>query len=761
MVESASATVLLPSRNIQSNSSEVSMPLANTLHLARGDYITIHGKRFTASAVEEIVKGEGYFIRPDGYTRQSAGATLNATVEVGKIEKLIEGSRVVLTSEEGADSLDGDEVKAMLLGRLVAKGQLVASSFDGNTCDNGKVGTYHEIVFTVVDTKPSSVVKISKVTQVIVSKDADVPSTEVVGYDRIGGLDETIEKLRIYVSASLANTDLFNQLGIPQYRGILLRGPNGTGKTLIINLLLQETGAYRVTITPDRLLRDGFPQACTRLREKFAEAKEHSPAIIAFEKIDRICRKSEGYGSPELDQLATTLANEFDSLGEKDVIVLASANNREAIDPILLTAGRFDKEIVFDPPNEEGRREILRILTRNIPQDTDVDLRLIAERTHGFTGADLGILCSDALYESIMRQPGSLRPTGELRERLRTSLHISMRDFTEALKTRKASCGRAYIRETAKVAWNEIGGLDELKSELAREVIAPIRYRQIASKLGVRPPTGILLYGPPGTGKTHLAKAISTQLGWPIISKRGAELTSKYLGETQKNIDDLFQAALANAPATIHLDEIDSLAPKRIAGGDSASQERSSAVNTLLESIDKITDSRSQILLIFTTNRKDILDDAFLRSGRVEGDYYVGPPDEKGREAVFRIYARNYQTEEIDYKELARNTEGSTPADIKWIWEEASRIRFATSILNHESLPESTHFLKDLLEGESPKGAPQPQTNIKTDPVTMQDLFVAIEKLLSRSVKRRPQRDETLPTQGNERYRCGGHETCG
>jgi transitional endoplasmic reticulum ATPase len=312
-----------------------------------------------------------------------------------------------------------------------------------------------------------------------------------------------------------------------------------------------------------------------------------------------------------------------------------------------------------------------------------------------------------------------------------------MKDFTEALKTRKASCGRAYIRETVNVAWDEVGGLDEVKSELAREVIAPIRYRHVASQLGVKPPTGILLYGPPGNGKTHLAKAVSAQLGWPIISKRGAELTSKYLGETQKNIDDLFRAALTNAPATVHLDEIDSLAPKRVAGGDSASQERSSAVNTLLESIDKITDARSQILLIFTTNRIDILDDAFLRSGRVEGHYYVGSPDERGREAVFRIYARNYQTREIDYKELAKKTEGFTPADIKRILEEASRTSFATALLNHESLPHSTSFFKDLMEGRSPKDKPEPQTSIKVAPVTMQDLFMAIEKLQSQNLKRR------------------------
>ena len=737
MTESASATVLLPSRSMEPNSVEASMPLANTLHLVRGDHVKIQGKRFTVAAVEEIAKGEGYFIRPDSYTRQSAGATLNATVEVSRIEKAVEGLRIVLTSERAPENLDGDEIKSILLGRLVAQGQLVACKFNGNIRLDSKGDSRHDVVLTVIETKPSPIVKIARITEVILSKDAEATSTLGVGCDRIGGLDKTIEKLRIYTAASLSNSELFSQFEIPQYRGILLTGPSGAGKTLTINLLLQETGAYRVPITPDRLLRDGLPQACTRLKEKFAEAREHSPAIIAFEKIDRICRKPEGYGSPELDQLATTLANEFDNLGETNVIVIASANSRDAIDPILLTAGRFDKEIVFDPPNEEGRREILQILTRNLPMDGDVDLRFIGERTHGFTGADLEGLCSDALYESIMRHPGSLRSNGKLAERVRHELAVSMKDFTEALKTRKASCGRAYIRETVNVAWDEVGGLDEVKSELAREVIAPIRYRHVASQLGVKPPTGILLYGPPGNGKTHLAKAVSAQLGWPIISKRGAELTSKYLGETQKNIDDLFRAALTNAPATVHLDEIDSLAPKRVAGGDSASQERSSAVNTLLESIDKITDARSQILLIFTTNRIDILDDAFLRSGRVEGHYYVGSPDERGREAVFRIYARNYQTREIDYKELAKKTEGFTPADIKRILEEASRTSFATALLNHESLPHSTSFFKDLMEGRSPKDKPEPQTSIKVAPVTMQDLFMAIEKLQSQNLKRR------------------------
>jgi SpoVK/Ycf46/Vps4 family AAA+-type ATPase len=234
-----------------------------------------------------------------------------------------------------------------------------------------------------------------------------------------------------------------------------------------------------------------------------------------------------------------------------------------------------------------------------------------------------------------------------------------------------------------------------------------------------------------------LAKATSTLLGWPIISKRAAELVSKYMGETQKNIDDLFQAAIANAPDVVHIDEIDSLAPKRVESGDSASRERSVAVNTLLECIDRVNETQAQVLLIFTTNRIDILDDAFLRSGRVEGHYYVGPPDAKGREQVFRIYAKNYSTSELDYGELAGVTEGFTPADIKWAWEEASRAQFAASILKHESQSRASSFLKNLLEGVAPETVPEPQTDIEVSPISMHDLLAAIDQLRSQSSKRR------------------------
>jgi transitional endoplasmic reticulum ATPase len=311
-----------------------------------------------------------------------------------------------------------------------------------------------------------------------------------------------------------------------------------------------------------------------------------------------------------------------------------------------------------------------------------------------------------------------------------------MSDFAEALKTRKASCGRAYIRETAKVAWDQVGGIDDVKAKIAKDVIAPNRYRQLAVKLGVRAPTGIIFHGPPGTGKTYLAKAIATQLGWTIISKRAAELVSKYLGETQRNIDDLFQAAIANAPVVVHIDEADSIAPKRVEGGDSASRERSSAVNTLLEGIDRIVEAQVPVLLIFTTNRIDILDDAFLRSGRVESHYYVGPPDQKGREEIFDLYGGNYATGKIDYHKLADVTEEFTPADIKWVWEEASRARFAASILKHESRSETSPFLKDLLEGKTPEAITEPHANIEVSPITMPDLLAAINLRTEKTERR-------------------------
>ena len=709
------AIIIQGAEKQEPNSSEASKPIAKALALKIGDQAVIHGKRSAVVTVTEVVNGDDFFVRVDGHTRSSIGSALNSTVEVRRLQTCPAGVRAVLTPAGKNDptSLSEEDVKSILLGRVVAQGQIVACHY-ASTHDRQDQCLSLELAFTVTETKPSSIIKISKNTQIILSTETELPALNA-DYDRIGGLGDSQEKLRTYVATSLTSADLFNQLGVPKFRGILLIGPPGTGKTLAINAVTQETGVYRVMISPDRLLRDGFPQACIRLKEKVAEAKEHAPAIIVFENLDRLCNKLEGYASPELGQLTTTLANEFDNLGEAKVVVIASANNRETIDPILLTAGRFDKEIQFDPPDEQGRHEILEIFTRSMPMETDVNLKEIAERTHGFTGGDLAGLCADSVYENI-RTSGKLRVNHHFPEQARRSLKVSMKDFTEALKTRKPSSGRQYIRETAKIPMNDVVGLDELKSTIKKEVIDPIQHRHLASEFGVKPPVGILLHGPPGTGKSYMARAIATELGWPVISKRAAELTSKYLGETQKNIDDLCNAAYANSPAVALLEEIDALASRRVEGTDSASRERSSVVNTLPESIDRITETKSQILLIFTTNRPDILDEALTRSGRVEAQYYVGPPDLDGREAIFRYYTKASTVHNLEFKRLAEQTDGFTPADIKWVCDQALRTTFSRTIAK--------------LEGDDLADA-QPVT------VTMEDLLNSVQELKTRNTMRK------------------------
>ena len=383
------------------NSFEASKPLAAALALKIGDQAVIYGKRSAVATVTELVNGDDPFVRVDGHTRASIGTALNSTVEVRRLQTCPAGVRAILAllGKNDPTGLDEENVKSILLGRVVAQGQIVACHYSGaHDLQGGCLSL--ELTLTVTETRPSSIIKITRNTQIILSTDTDVTAIDA-DYDRIGGLRDNQEKLRTYVATSLSSADLFNQLGVPKFRGILLNGPPGTGKTLAINAVIQETGVYRVMVSPDRLLRDGFPQACVRFKEKIAEAKEHAPAIIVFENLDRLCSKPEGYASPELGQLTTTLANEFDNLGDAKVVVIASANNRDTIDPILLTAGRFDKEIQFDPPNEEGRHEILEIFTKSMPMESDVNLKEIAERTHGFTGGDLAGLCADAVYESI------------------------------------------------------------------------------------------------------------------------------------------------------------------------------------------------------------------------------------------------------------------------------------------------------------------------------------------------------------------------
>jgi AAA family ATPase, CDC48 subfamily len=634
--------------------------------LATGDIIEIRGRKLAAATLWlGYLEEEKDIIRIDGYIRSNAGVSLNEYVIVRKAN-VKEAQLVVLAPVN--NTIKPDEnftklVKSRLIEYPLVQKNVIPVLFFGNLFN-----------FAVLQTRPSGVVKITPKTKLVIHSrpvQEKMLSTNVT-YEDIGGLHEQIQKIREMVELPLRYPELFQKLGIDPPKGVLLYGPPGCGKTLLAKAVATEAEANFFLINGPEIMNKYYGETEAKLRETFRKAEEEAPSIIFIDEIDAIApKRSEVTGEVEKRVVAQLLAlmDGLESRGQ--VIVIGATNRPNALDPALRRPGRFDREIEIGIPDKKGRKEILQIHTRGMPLAPDVDIDKLAEITKGYTGADLAALCREAAMKCIRRILPSIDFNEEkLSPEILDQLVVTMKDFLEAYKEITPTALREVEIETPNVTWDDIGGLEDVKQKLIESIEWPIKYAERFEKLGIKPPKGVLLYGPPGCGKTLLAKAVATESEANFITIKGPEIYSKWVGESERAIREVFRKARQAAPCVIFLDEIETLIPRRDMLDDSSGVAHR-VTSTLLAEMDGIEELKD-VIVIGATNRPDLMDPSALRPGRFDRLIYVPPPDEKGRYQVLKIYTRKMPlAEDVDLAKLAAMTEGYSGADLESLCREA------------------------------------------------------------------------------------------
>jgi len=621
-----------------------------------GDIIEIKGRRRTVAKCLPLYpsdEGRG-IIRIDGLIRNNAGVAIGDTVTIRKI-KAVPADKIVVAPLEAIPPIDERYLADALESVPVTKGDNVMIPYFGG-----------RLTFQVISISPAAdaVIITQRTTFVISEKGEALRGVPQVSYEDIGGLKEEIQKVREMIELPLRHPEIFEKLGVEAPKGVLLYGPPGTGKTLLAKAVANESNAHFISISGPEIMSKFYGESEARLREIFKEAKEKAPSIIFIDEIDSIAPKREEVTGEVERRVVSQLLSLMDGLEARGkVIVIAATNRPNALDPALRRPGRFDREIEIKVPDKKGRLEILQIHTRHMPLASDVDLEKLASVTHGFVGADLEYLCKEAAMKALRRVLPSLKLDEEkIPPEVLNNLVVTMEDFENALKEITPSAMREVYLETPDVKWEDIGGLESVKRELMEAVEWPLKYPELYKKLGYQMPKGILLYGPSGTGKTLLAKAVATESEANFISVRGPELLSKWVGESERGIREVFRRARQAAPCIIFFDEIDAIAPVRGLGGDSMVTER--VVSQLLTELDGIQ-PLSGVVVLAATNRIDMLDPALLRAGRFDKLLYVPLPDRAARLQILQIHTRGKPLkEDVDLGKIADLTEGFSGADL-------------------------------------------------------------------------------------------------
>ena len=642
------------------------------LGVRTGDIIQIKGKRATAAIAWPAYQGDKgrEIIRMDGRIRRNAGVSLSEKVTVSKAnEEPAKSVTLAPTSVPIRPEPRFEEfVKRKLLNCPVTTQDTVFIPILGRA-----------IPFKVTSIKPTGTVVVHNSTVLAI---AEKPTGDVVGaaqvtYEEIGGLADEIQRIREMVELPMKHPEIFKRLGIDPPRGLILHGPPGTGKTLLAKAVAGESEANFVHINGPEIMSKFYGESEQKLRKIFEDAEENAPSIIFIDELDAIAPKREDVqGEVERRVVAQLLAT-MDGLKARGQVVVIGATNRvNALDPALRRPGRFDREIEIGVPDEIGRLEVLHIHSRGMPLTsegpTTVDLQQLAKTTHGFVGADLQALCREAAMKALRRYlPQINLEDEEIPQDVLDKLEVHNGDFVEALREIQPSAVREVFVEVPNVRWSDIGGLEEVKQELVEVVEWPLKRPESFKRIGITPPKGVLIFGPPGCGKTLLARAVATESEANFISVKGPELISKWVGESEKAVREVFRKARTAAPSIIFFDEIDAIAPARGGGGAGDFHHTERVISQLLTEMDGL-ETMKDIVVIAATNRPEQIDKALLRTGRFDRFVYVNAPDAASRKAIFEIYIQEMPLDDdVDLDRLVELTEHYVGGDIEAVCREA------------------------------------------------------------------------------------------
>lgn len=658
----------------------------NLAGLQVGDIIAIHGKRITPAKVMPCFAAERgkKIIQMDGICRENSNIGLEQSVKIKKVHTE-SAVAVTLSPLSGSMSLHGQKdnkyIGLLLEGIPLTSGDRIRASLFGS----------RPYDFKVVDTKPEGVVLVNQSTDItVLTKEGDEHRPIKISYEDIGGLGPQLHKIRETVELPLKYPHVFERLGIEAPKGVLIYGPPGTGKTLIARTVANETDASFSYLSGPEIMGKLYGESEARLRSVFENAQKNAPAIIFIDEIDSIAPKREEMGSEKQveKRVVSQLLSLLDGLKSRgQVIVIGATNIPDSIDPALRRPGRFDREIHIPIPDKNGRLEILQIHTRGMPLSEDVSLEKIAAITHGYVGADLEALARESAMSALRKIiPKIDFEEADIPYEMLLELQVTMDNFFEAMKDIEPSAIREFFVEVPDVKWEEVGGLEAIKNELKEAVEWPLKYSEIFKQTHTSPPKGILLYGPPGTGKTLLAKAAASQTGVNFISVKGPSLLSKYVGESERAIRNIFKTAKQASPTILFFDEIDSIVPSRSSSSaDSHVSER--VLSQFLVEMDGIEELKD-VVVLGATNRIDTIDPALLRSGRFDLLLEVPVPDLLSRQKIFEIHTKSNPIDKsVDLKKLAEKTNNMVGADIEFICRRA--VLIAISEYVHSSANQS------------------------------------------------------------------------
>jgi len=638
------------------------------LGITAGDFVEIHGKKMTvAVAWPAYAEDQGQeIVRMDGLIRRNAGVALNEYVNVRKAD-VKEAQAIVFAPTDVRLSVDEEFVrfvKRRFMDMPFIEGEMTLLSIFGSA-----------VPLIVTRTRPHGPVKITETAhvQVLSEPTPEKKGIPIVTYEDIGGLHEEMQRIREMVELPLRHPELFQRLGIEPPRGVFLYGPPGCGKTLLAKALANESDANFYVISGPEIISKFYGESEARLREIFQKAQETSPSIIFIDEMDAIAPKREEVTGEVERRVVAQLLSLMDGMGSRgNVIVIGATNRPNAIDPALRRPGRFDREIEIGVPDKAGRYEALQIHTRNMPLGENMDLKRLADVTHGYTGADIASLCREAAMKALRRYIPEINLEKErIAPEILEKMVVKMEDFMSAYREITPTAMREVYVEVPQVQWTQVGGLKQVKQELIESVEWPLKKPEVFKRMGINPPRGILLYGPPGSGKTLLARAVATESEANFISIKGPEMFSKWVGESEKAIREVFRKGRTAAPAIIFFDELDAIVPRRGLGyADSGASER--VISQLLAELDGI-ETLQNVLVIAATNRPDILDPAVMRPGRFDRLIYVPSPDFDSLKEIFKIHAGSMPlSKDVSLDELARKAQGYSGADIEAICREAA-----------------------------------------------------------------------------------------